>query len=248
MTLARKAEFVQRPSRPFALCAMVVSISAVFQGVWASEADNNVSATTTGSGSSVTAANAKSDDAVVVVTGVRGGNRTVLNSSETIDIVRAKQLQASGKTGLKELLTTLLPSFNLPGVNGGGTSWTVRATTLRGLQGDQVLYLVNGKRRHNTALINNLARIGNGGVPVDIDLIPVAAIDHIEVLRDGAAAQYGSDAIGGVINIILKKTDSGGSASISGGQNYNGDGASGHAAADFGNKTGWEWFFPFELV
>jgi iron complex outermembrane receptor protein len=225
---------------------MVVSISAIFNGAWAAEADTAVVVPAAAAESGKTG-DSDLKDSVVVVTGVRGGNRTVLNSASPIDIVSAKQLQTSGKTGLKELLTTLLPSFNLPGVNGGGTSWTVRATTLRGLQGDQVLYLVNGKRRHNTALINNLARIGNGGVPVDIDLIPVAAIDHIEVLRDGAAAQYGSDAIGGVINIILKNSDSGGSASISGGQNYDGDGATGHASADFGTKLGTDGFAHFAL-
>lgn len=206
--------------RPFALGVLVTSISTILSGAWAADQDTDA------------------NQGTVIVTGVRGVKSTVLKSSSPIDIITATQLQASGKTGLKELLNTLLPSFNLPGVNGGGTSWTVRSTTLRGLQGDQVLYLVNGKRRHNTALINNLARVGNGGVPVDLDLIPIAAIDHIEVLRDGAAAQYGSDAIGGVINIILKKTDSGGSASLSGGQNYDGDGGTGHVSADWGTKLG----------
>ncbi|GAB7127706.1 TonB-dependent receptor [Silvimonas sp. JCM 19000] len=175
---------------------------------------------------------------VVVTTGTRGEQRTVADSPVPIDVVTNDQLTATGKTGLKEILNQLLPSFNLPGINGGGTSWTVRATTLRGLTGDEVLYLVNGKRRHNTALINNLARIGNGGVPVDLDLIPVAAIDHIEVLRDGAAAQYGSDAIAGVINIVLKKGDSGGAAETTLGQNYAGDGKSGHQTLDWGTRLG----------
>ncbi|KAF0812652.1 Colicin I receptor [Andreprevotia sp. IGB-42] len=184
---------------------------------------------------------------VVVTTGTRGEQRTVADSPVPIDVVTSEQIQATGKTGLKEILNQLLPSFNLPGINGGGTSWTVRATTLRGLSGDQVLYLVNGKRRHNTALINNLARVGNGGVPVDLDLIPVAAIDHIEVLRDGAAALYGSDAIAGVINIVLKKTDSGGESTTTIGQNYEGDGASGHQTLDWGIRLGEEGFAHFSL-
>jgi iron complex outermembrane receptor protein len=173
----------------------------------------------------------------LVVTGIRGGGgRTVVTSPAPIDVFSAPQLNTTGKIGLKEVLNTLEPSFNLPGINGGGTSWTVRAYTLRGLNGDQALFLVNGKRRHTTALINNLAAVGNGGVPVDLDLIPVAAIDHIEVLRDGAAAQYGSDAIAGVINIILKRSASGGTVSGTIGRNYEGDGVAEHGELDYGFK------------
>lgn len=171
----------------------------------------------------------------VVVTGNRGGQpRTITDSPSPIDVISAEQLQASGKVGLKELLARLLPSFNLPAINGGGTSWSVRGVTMRGLSGDQVLVLVNGKRRHNTALINNLARIGTAAVPVNLDLIPVSAIDHIEVLRDVASAQYGSDAIAGVINIILKENDSGGSAETSSGRYGSGDGDTVHQTFNYG--------------
>jgi len=124
----------------------------------------------------------------VIVTGVRGVRRTVADSPAPVDVISSQQLTATGKVGLKEVLNTLIPSFNLPGINGGGTSWTVRAITMRGLNGDQALFLVNGKRRHGTALINNLARVGRGGSPVDLDLIPASAIERIEVLRDGASA------------------------------------------------------------
>jgi len=191
--------------------------------------------------SDATAADASMADATavdaIVVTGVRGGvDRTALTSPAPIDVFSAPQLNETGKLGLKEILNTLEPSFNLPGVNGGGTSWTVRAFTLRGLNGDQALFLVNGKRRHTTALINNLAAVGNGGVPVDLDLIPIGAIDHIEVLRDGAAAQYGSDAIAGVVNIILKTGSHGGAASTEIGANYQGDGVTEHEALDYGFK------------
>jgi iron complex outermembrane receptor protein len=171
----------------------------------------------------------------VVVTGNRGGApRTVADSPSPIDVISGEQLQATGKVGLKEVLSRLLPSFNLPAINGGGTSWSVRGVTMRGLSGDQVLVLVNGKRRHNTALINNLARVGTAAVPVNLDLIPVSAIDHIEVLRDGASAQYGSDAIAGVINIILKENDSGGSAETSFGRYGSGDGDTIHQTFNYG--------------
>ena len=180
------------------------------------------------------AADATAVDAVIV-TGVRGGvGRTVITSPAPIDLIGGAQLTETGKVGLKEVLNTLVPSFDLPGINGGGTSWTVRAFTLRGLNGDQALFLVNGKRRHTTALINNLAAVGNGGSPVDLDLIPVGAIDHIEILRDGAAAQYGSDAIAGVVNIILKTGARGGSAEAEFGQFYQGDGFTHHEAIDYG--------------
>ena len=184
----------------------------------------------------------------LVVTGVRGSEkRTVLDSPTPIDVVSAADIAATGKADLKEILNVLIPSFNLPGVNGGGTSWTVRAFTMRGLTGDEVLILVNGKRRHNTALINNLARVGNGGVPVDLDLIPTAAIDHIEVLRDGASAQYGSDAIGGVINIILKDSSHGGESDTTRGQNYARDGAQFHEALNYGTKLPNHGFANFSL-
>jgi iron complex outermembrane receptor protein len=174
----------------------------------------------------------------VIVTGVRGVRRTVADSPAPVDVISSQQLTATGKVGLKEVLNTLIPSFNLPGINGGGTSWTVRAITMRGLNGDQALFLVNGKRRHGTALINNLARVGRGGAPVDLDFIPASAIERIEVLRDGASAQYGSDAIAGVVNIILKKDAQGGSFSFTGGQNYLGDGDTRSATLNYGLPLG----------
>jgi iron complex outermembrane receptor protein len=174
----------------------------------------------------------------VIVTGVRGVRRTVADSPAPVDVISSQQLTATGKVGLKEVLNTLIPSFNLPGINGGGTSWTVRAITMRGLNGDQALFLVNGKRRHGTALINNLARVGRGGAPVDLDFIPASAIERIEVLRDGASAQYGSDAIAGVVNIILKQDQKGGSFSYTGGQNYLGDGDTRSATLNYGLPLG----------
>ena len=162
-----------------------------------------------------------SENATIVVTGVRGQrSRTVADSPVPIDVINAKELQATGRTGLKEILGNIVPSLEMPALGGGGTSASVRPISIRGLSGDYVLVLVNGKRRHTTSLINNLSRISGGSTPVDLDLIPTNAIGHIEVLRDGAAAQYGSDAISGVINIILDDAPTGGEFSITGGQQY----------------------------
>ena len=171
----------------------------------------------------------------VVVTGVRGSQpRTVANSPVPIDIFSGAQLTQTGKAGLKEVLSSIIPSLSLPAQNGGGTSASVKPFTIEGLSADYVLVLVNGKRRHATALINNLATVAGGSTPVDLDLIPTSAIDHIEFLRDGAAAQYGSDAITGVLNIILKSSASGGSAETTAGLSYQHTGFLAQENADYG--------------
>ncbi len=170
----------------------------------------------------------------VVVTGFRARPHTIASSPVPIDIVSAAQLSSTGKAGLKEILSTVIPSLTLPAQNGGGTSASVRPYAVEGLTGDYVLVLINGKRRHNTAAINNLATIGGGSTPVDLDLIPPGAIDHIEYLRDGAAAQYGSDAITGVINIILKHGADDGQLDATIGQTYQSDGQMAKADADWG--------------
>jgi iron complex outermembrane receptor protein len=170
----------------------------------------------------------------IVVTGVRGTQaRTIANSPVPIDIISHAQIVETGKVGLKEIFSAIVPSFTLPAQNGGGTSASVPPFSVRGLTGDYVLVLINGKRRHSTALINNLATIGGGSTPVDLDLIPPSAIDHIEVLRDGAAAQYGSDAIAGVINIILKDSREGGDIVATGGQDYRSTGKLGQVYGDY---------------
>ena len=165
-------------------------------------------------------ASQKSLDAVIV-TGVRGGRaRTVADSPEPIDVIGHEELQETGHAGLKETLGALVPSLTLTALNGGGTSASVRPYAYRGLSGDYLLVLVNGKRRHTTALINNLSLVSGGSTPVDLDLIPAAAVGRIEILRDGAAAQYGSDAIAGVMNIILDDDPKGLNFSQTAGQTY----------------------------
>lgn len=163
--------------------------------------------------------------ATVVVVGNRGQARTLAESPSPVDVISSTQLQATGQGDLTRALSRVLPSLNLPASSGFGSTSIVRPISLRGLNGDQVLVLVNGKRRHNSALLNNATSLNSGSQPVDIDMIPTALVDHVEILRDGASAQYGSDAIGGVINIVLKQTDHGGSVATTYGRNYeNGDG------------------------
>jgi len=157
----------------------------------------------------------------VIVTGNRSSEkRTVTTSPVPIDVISAKQLQESGKPGLMEALSASVPSLTLPEKTGWDASGMARAPNLRGLNAAQVLVLVNGKRRHTSATLN-ISGINAGAAPSDLDLIPISAIDHVEVLRDGAAAQYGSDAIAGVINVILK-ADASGTAVTQAGQGYDG--------------------------
>ena len=157
----------------------------------------------------------------VIVTGNRGSEkRTVTSSPVPIDVISARQLQETGKPGLMEALSASVPSLTLPEKTGWDASGMARAPNLRGLNAAQVLVLVNGKRRHTSATLN-ISGINAGAAPSDLDLIPIGAIDHVEVLRDGAAAQYGSDAIAGVINVILK-ADASGTAVSTVGQGYDG--------------------------
>ncbi|MBA5638186.1 TonB-dependent receptor [Duganella sp. LX20W] len=161
---------------------------------------------------------------VVVVTGTYAKNRRTVDSESPIDIIGARELQATGSTELATVLGRLLPSVNFPRPSGADASDAVRPAQLRGLSPDQTLVLVNGKRRHTSAVVNVNGTQGRGSAPVDLNAIPLSAIDHIEVLRDGAAAQYGSDAIAGVINIILKKGPNGGDAELGVGEYQKRDG------------------------
>lgn len=196
----------------------------------------------TAPGPSSTATAVPDVNEAIVVTGARGVRRSVASSSTPIDVVTSKDLRSTGKSGLQEALSDLLPSFALPSQAGGNISSIVRTATIRGLDSDQVLVLVNGKRRHVSSVVNVSGTVNTGSQAVDLNLIPIAAIDHIEILRDGAAAQYGSDAIAGVINIILKSGDHGGSAYASSGIYGEGDGITWQTDDDIGFKLGQDGF------
>ena len=135
------------------------------------------------------------------------GSRTTGADAERavpVDVLTQERIAASGFTETAQVIASLAPSFNFPRPSITDGTDTVRPATLRGLGPDQVLVLVDGKRRHQSALVHVNGSVGRGSTGVDLNAIPLSAIDRIEILRDGAAAQYGSDAIAGVINIVLK--------------------------------------------
>lgn len=140
----------------------------------------------------------------VVIMG-RRKDRLVVDSPVPIDVINAEEIQATGATQTVEVLQMLVPSYSAPKQSISDGSDHFRIATLRGLGPDQVLVLVNGKRRHTNALVHVNGTVGRGSTGVDMNAIPASSVERIEVLRDGAAAQYGSDAIAGVINVVLKK-------------------------------------------
>ena len=178
----------------------------------------------------------------VVVTGTRATDRTVAESISPIDVITPEALTATGTTELATALARALPSLNFPRPAITDATDAIRPAQLRGLAPDQVLVLVNGKRRHTTALINVNGSQGRGSSPVDLNAIPVAAVERIEVLRDGASALYGSDAIAGVINIVLKGGAAHGGIDATYGQYSAGDGEQYQVSGDGGfalGEAGW---------
>nr|WP_315222171.1 TonB-dependent receptor [uncultured Duganella sp.] len=160
----------------------------------------------------------------VVVLGSRTVAKTALDTSSPVGLIGLKDMQTAGPLELGKLLQTLDPSFNFSSTFVSDGTDSIRPATLRSLGPDQVLVLINGKRRHQQALVNVQQTVGRGSAGTDINAIPLAAIQRIEVLRDGAAAQYGSDAIAGVINIVLKTQTSETSLSGTVGTTSEGDG------------------------
>ena len=151
----------------------------------------------------------------IVVTGTRVAGRSVSDTAVPIDIVGADVLERAGNTELNQALSVALPSFNFPRPGLADGTDTIRPATLRGLSPDQSLVLVNSKRRHAASLVNVNGTVGRGSSAVDLNTIPTAAIKAVEVLRDGASAQYGSDAIAGVLNIRLREASEGGNVTVS---------------------------------
>ncbi|WP_116809791.1 TonB-dependent receptor plug domain-containing protein [Steroidobacter cummioxidans] len=142
----------------------------------------------------------------VVVLGTYSSDTTALTSTAPIDVLKGEELQKSGATTLNQALWQLVPSFNFPQNQPTTRGQNPKGASLRGLSTDQTLVLINGKRRHASSIVQISSGLGLGAQPVDLDAIPFSAIERIEVLRDGASAQYGSDAIAGVINIVLKSS------------------------------------------
>jgi iron complex outermembrane receptor protein len=167
----------------------------------------------------------------LVVTGTRGQPRTVQNSPVPIDVIGAAEIRAVASNDTLEILKNVVPSYNVSRNINSNTGTFIRPVTIRGLPEDKTLLLMNGKRRHKTA---SVATAGSGAQGSDAAVIPSIAIKSVEVLRDGAAAQYGSDAIAGVVNFSLKDNREGIELSATTGQYYEGDGTSYQLAGDIG--------------
>ncbi|MEH6394760.1 MAG: TonB-dependent receptor [Pseudoalteromonas sp.] len=160
----------------------------------------------------------------IAIVGSRVAGRSVEDLPVPVDILSAEALENTGQTEVGRMLQAIAPSFNFSSSSISDGTDALRPATLRGLGPDQTLVLINGKRRHQASIIHINTSVGRGTAGTDMNAIPAAAIKRIEVLRDGAAAQYGSDAIAGVINIVLKDADEGGKAAVNYGQYSEGDG------------------------
>ena len=179
----------------------------------------------------------------IIVTGTRTTGTRAADSSAPIELIGASSIANVGQQDLTQVLAQSLPSLNFQSFGGDTANLTLTAA-LRGISPNDTLVLINGKRRHTTS---NLAVLGgspySGSAAVDLSFVPTAEIGHIEILTDGAAAQYGSDAIAGVINIITKNADHGGSIAVTGGSDYQHGGETAGASANFGFKLGEKGFF-----
>ena len=199
---------------------------------------NSLGSTATFAAEKDTSAGAEHADIERIVSvGTRISNRTVADSPSPIDIISSEAIKNSGATSTPDMLRKLAPSFNMNNTTTSDGQDLMRPATLRSLGPDQVLVLINGKRRHQQAVVAVQENVGRGSAGTDLSSIPMTAISHIEILRDGAAAQYGSDAIAGVINLVLKD-DLGGSVWAQYGQTSEGDGESTEFGGNYGFAIG----------
>jgi iron complex outermembrane recepter protein len=173
------------------------------------------------------------DRDIVIVTGTRTTGLTVADSPAPIQVLDVGTLQKTGQPDLIQALAQNLPSFTAQAFGGDTANLTLSAK-LRGLSPNHTLVLVNGKRRHGTANLAVLGGAFQGGATADLNFIPVASIERVEVLLEGAAAQYGTDAIAGVVNIIQKTATEGGAITVSGGEYFDGGGTTGAVTANIG--------------
>lgn len=147
--------------------------------------------------------------------GSRSYNRSSADSPVAVDVIPIADVAATnGKVEVNQILQFAVPSFNATKQSGSDGADHIDPASLRGLGPDQTLVLINGKRRHQSSLVNVFGTRGRGNTGTDLNAIPASAIKRLEVLRDGASAQYGSDAIAGVINIVLKDNTDGVSGSL----------------------------------
>mgnify|MGYP001046046998 CR=1 FL=1 len=175
----------------------------------------------------------------IVTTGTRRDARTAADSPVAVDVIGGPEFRQNSATDIQELLRTSVPSFDVNTQPISDAATIVRPPNVRGLSPDQVLVLVNGKRRHRGSIISFLGGgISDGAQGVDISAIPSLALKQVEVLRDGASAQYGSDAIAGVINFVLRDDADGFEVQANYGSTYEGDGNNYLIAANAGLPLG----------
>lgn len=179
----------------------------------------------------------------VLIIGSRMMGRSAENLPVPVDMLTAEDLRDTGQVELGRMLQISAPSFNFSSSTVSDGTDALRPATLRGLGPDQTLVLINGKRRHQASLIHINTSVGRGTAGTDMNAIPVAAIQRVDILRDGAAAQYGSDAIAGIINIVLKDSDEDGQVDISSGQTSEGDGTTTVLNMNKGFDLGGSGFF-----
>jgi iron complex outermembrane receptor protein len=161
---------------------------------------------------------APTNETEIIVTGTRALDRTRLDTVSPVDVLSATDLKKQGTTETAAALANVAPSIDFPRPAVTDATDAIRPATLRGLSPDQTLVLINSVRAHPSALLNINGSVGRGAAAVDLNTVPVAALQSIEVLRDGASALYGSDAIAGVVNLRLRQAKSGGGASITAGE------------------------------
>jgi iron complex outermembrane receptor protein len=180
-------------------------------------------------------------DSPIIVTGTRATGLRAIDSPAPVQVLDATTLERTGSSNLMDALAATLPSLNTQAVGNDLANETL-AARLRGVSPNHTLILVNGKRRHGTANLSVLSSAFQGGAAPDLNFIPTASVARVEVLLDGAAAEYGSDAIAGVVNIILNKDASGGSLTATAGQYFQGDGETVGASANLGFGLGSDGF------
>lgn len=185
----------------------------------------------------------------VVVTGSRVPGRTATDSAVPVDVVTGEEFENMGTSDMDDMLRNLLPSYNVTRQSISDAATLTRPATMRGLPPDNTLVLVNGKRRHRASVIAELGgSLSAGSQGPDVSVIPGIALKQVEVLRDGAAAQYGSDAIAGVLNFKLKDSAEGMSVEVKTGEYFEGDGALTQVSANAGLPLGPNGFANFSMT
>lgn len=184
----------------------------------------------------------------ITVIGSRGRPRTDISRPVPVDVINSRELENTGQVDLGQMAQFTSPSFNSAKNGINGVANFADPASLRGMSPDQSLVLVNGKRRHQFSAINNNVTVGKGTVVTDLNSIPSLAVERMEILRDGAAAQYGSDAIAGIMNLSLKSSINSGTFKTQFGVTKEGDGATALAALNYGLGLGKAGsFFNFTL-